>query len=1187
VASPAHTETPSVTQFTGDRAELDRYRDQLAQQARELEADRVAWYRRRQEVEAEVRALQDSVTADTRMADRESWLQKREAEVASREQELARVREELSEIRQTLFNQYREQRSQLEQMQQVVRGASSTFQERQAEYEADLARRRAELDAEASRLQEYVSAEVTRRVSAIETQFARRRLELETEFDQKLRQFDQQAADRRTQFADELRHLDPQRHAENSEREKQWAQLTALRDELARERVTLEAERNWHAEQQVERERVLQSREAELARQRELVHTDRETLEQERQRLADDLLRLNRWQAAVEDRQLQLDHRAKEIDQQVKQLTRDAVELEEHVRLADAEQQRLTSENERLDRLKQELETRSSRLSERSAQMEAQQASLAVLRAQLDRQQHDLHREMAALTADRIRQDAVQRELDKKLQEAEQIRASLGSFHTTHAQAEQAVAERQALLDATLSELRQQRELQTAEGERLRRMEAELDARSADIAEQTAVLKAKTAEVLDLRERLEADRSAVRTREATLIEADSARGAFQEQLRKRADDLATRSRELDQLSSQLADDRLALDRHRAELAQNRERVEQELSAMRQRIEVREEELKRQSHLLAEREASLERQVNRLRETGRTVAAGRKELFASKQQWQTEQALLSDQMQAVRRELEEARARARTEFDSLRTQAPALEDQAVQAIGQLAAAREVLRGQLAELHAYATQSRDTLDSIRSDLRAEMERLRSREAELEKARTEHRLAVSEFRSQLHDWQSKVAELKAAMARSETRIDQKQAELEAASRKTDETALELARRMEQLRIDRDDLAERRTQMERHLADMREWYRQKLRDLAAEKRDVELPPAPPPRLVTAGDTVSPDDSELEPGDRHLGELLQSLELIDADTLNTLWAGARQQRRTLRQMLLASGAITLYQLALIEAGNLDALMLGRFRVIDRIRANPRETVYRAFDPRRATVCILRLLGDAEMHDATRPDEYRQRFTTATHAIHPNLPTTFEVLEVNGRPAAVQEYVGGLPGSEWPSAIAVPGVWLRVLTSATAALDAAHRAGLVHGHLTTDSFVLTPNGVLKVMGFGDPPWLPSGLPPTHDPTPDADLRALGQAAFVWSQTGVGAKKRGRGAKGLPEPLQEVIRRLETDLENPMGDTATRAEPYRSAGELLDDLHRLAGKYPCPQESWDELVRNAADTSDLPAARKAG
>ena len=46
----------------------------------------------------------------------------------------------------------------------------------------------------------------------------------------------------------------------------------------------------------------------------------------------------------------------------------------------------------------------------------------------------------------------------------------------------------------------------------------------------------------------------------------------------------------------------------------------------------------------------------------------------------------------------------------------------------------------------------------------------------------------------------------------------------------------------------------------------------------------------------------ELDPADRKLGELLQSLELVDAQTLSALWAESRRQHRPLRQVLLAGG---------------------------------------------------------------------------------------------------------------------------------------------------------------------------------------------------------------------------------------------------------------------------------------------
>src|SRR5262249_17371599 len=150
-------------------------------------------------------------------------------------------------------------------------------------------------------------------------------------------------------------------------------------------------------------------------------------------------------------------------------------------------------------------------------------------------------------------------------------------------------------------------------------------------------------------------------------------------------------------------------------------------------------------------------------------------------------------------------------------------------------------------------------------------------------------------------------------------------------------------------------------------EWYRKKLRELAAGKAVSESEPPPlklhePGNAPVANPPGSPEFDELNPGDRQLGELLRSHGLVDAETLTALWREATRQRRTLRQVLLSSGAITLYQLALIEAGNLDALMVGRFRVIDRLRVTSHEAIYRVFDPSRdvgtPSVFLLRHLAE-------------------------------------------------------------------------------------------------------------------------------------------------------------------------------------------------------------------------------------
>jgi hypothetical protein len=155
-------------------------------------------------------------------------------------------------------------------------------------------------------------------------------------------------------------------------------------------------------------------------------------------------------------------------------------------------------------------------------------------------------------------------------------------------------------------------------------------------------------------------------------------------------------------------------------------------------------------------------------------------------------------------------------------------------------------------------------------------------------------------------------------------------------------------------------------------------------------------------------------------------------------------------------------------------------------------------------------------------------------------------------------------------------------TMAAAGLDAAHRHGLVHGRLTSDSFVLTPEGVLKVTGFGEPPWLSPAPASPVEPSPAADLRALGQVAFGWSLLAAKAKK-GAKAKPFPETLLAIVRRLEADPEPPMADTVAAERPYESAAELLADLDRVARQTPFSDDAWDKLLKYVADEApDSPA-----
>jgi hypothetical protein len=1096
------------------RAELER-------QARELDEERAIWYRRKMEMEVELRGAPEAAE-----------LVRREAALAAKERELAHE-----------------------------------YDRRFGALEDEIARRRTELEAELQSRRERSEREFQERMTGLDEAIARQRLQFESDV--------REAEPRLVALRAERERIEAAR-SELAERE---AAIALLRDEAKRDREALDDERQWQFARLKELDAALLERHAELARREGQLRADLEKLAAERDRHKDDLLRFDRQRADFEQRLAAVDGRTAEVNERHDLLERTSREWEETLRLAEAEQARLRAESERIETLRAEVDRRDAELAGRGALLESQAASLAMLRANLARRQDETESEAERLAVERAKLETARRELDDRLRDAERVRAELGQVRDEGADELRTAAERNALLAARLEELRETED-------RVRRRELELDDRTSEFAEQVALLKSRLAQALELQQRLELDRVALVEREALLGESDSARLEFQEQLRRRSEELARRSREMDELRTRLAEELAVAARLRENLESERNRHDERDRRELREMETRARDLEERTAALAERESALERQVARLREAGESVATERADLAAARERFEADRAQAVQAHLADRRESDELRAQIAAHFAELRAQAPELERGAAEALERLAAARDVLRGHLAELHGFARQSREELESERSRARVEAEQMRQHAQELESSRSEHRLAVAGFRQQLLDWQSKIAELKSQFDSAQHRIERRGSDVDDAVHDIEALRADLERQTREVAAERRLASEKRTEMERHLADMREWYRRKLRELAA-GRAVDESDMPGWKADEADATETGDAGE--PGDRQLGELLVARGLVDANTLDALAEEARRQHRSLRQTLLASGALTLFQLALIEAGSLDGLMLGRLRVVDRLRVTPRETTYRVFDPARPGgptrgVFVLRHLAEAEMQDAVHPDEFRQRFATMAEASHPHLANTLELLEIQGRPAALQEWVAGLASVDWPPAASTPGVWVRLLADAAKGILHAHRAGFVHGRLTADSFVLSTDGTLKVLGFGEPHWLAGG---SHaaDPTPTGDLRALGRTAFGWSQ--LAARRRGARPKPFPAELTTVIRRLEIGAEPAMGDVVAIDRPYADAGELARDLARLVEQFPCPSEAWEKLVRFAAENApDRPASRAA-
>ncbi len=872
-----------------------------------------------------------------------------------------------------------------------------------------------------------------------------------------------------------------------------------------------------------------------------------------------DILRLHRLEGALDQRQVELDAQTTELARQREQMQHDTTELEAQLLQLDEWRVKLREEADRLALQKQEQEALSRQLAERGASYEGQQATFTVLRGRLERMREDIQAREQQLDEQRTRQDARQADLTAREQEIDKLRTALEAEQQQYASDRDQWLQRGAVLDAAVRQLKQAQDKLVLDEERVRRETQDLEARQRQLADSDGVLQGRLAQLGEAQARLDLERQSLRERGVHLVQREEACIALQEQLHLRTAEIAERHKEItDRLQEYQA--------KFTELEERRQQVEQRDQELKIQVETWRADLESKAELLRQKHAEVSGFDDHHQDQLTILAIQRKTHADERAQFQLEQQAAVEKLAQARAELETLRHDARTFIEQL----PDAELRAGAAVERLGDARAQLRNHLGEVHEYVRQCQAELEQLRGRLQGDLDKLVGEEQSLRKSQDEHRLAMAGFRQQLIDWQAQITELKRLLARDSTRLERREAQVEEQTKQVEAESQRLAQQAEQLEELERDVADRREDLDRHLVDMRQWYRHKLRELAG----IPLLPGAPtgePQAPSAQGSPTDEDgivpisrnilsitASADVGDQKLGQMLRDTQLIDADTLAALLAEARRQRRSLRQVLLASGVITLYQLALIEAGNVQGLMLGPVRILDRLRQTAHEAVYRVFDPRRGTEAVLRHLAEPDMSDAVKPDEFRQRFKQAMlNDIH--LANTLEVLELSGRPAAIQEWLTGLPATDWPPLAAAPGVCNRLLTQAAQGLATAHHAGLVHGHLSDATLMLTGEGILKIRGFGEPPWL-LGIQHDDEPTMRDDLRALGKIVSGWC-TAPNIRK-GAKTKPLPDALVSVLYRLAAD-----------GEPgYRDVKELLDDLHNAADAVPSNAEAWDRLIK---------------
>lgn len=150
------------------------------------------------------------------------------------------------------------------------------------------------------------------------------------------------------------------------------------------------------------------------------------------------------------------------------------------------------------------------------------------------------------------------------------------------------------------------------------------------------------------------------------------------------------------------------------------------------------------------------------------------------------------------------------------------------------------------------------------------------------------------------------------------------------------------------------------------------------------------------------------------------------------------------------------------------ALLAQRYRLERRIAQGGMAEVWLATDMSLSRQVAIKILKSTLATDPVVAERFRREAITVARLSHPNIVAVHDTIDHSGRQAVVMQLVNGKSLRQLldEQKRLGPELTMHIGSCVAAALDAAHRAGLVHRDVKPGNILITPDGRVLLADFG-------------------------------------------------------------------------------------------------------------------------